>query len=296
MTENENDQEEVRGEEINLQYHWYLSAFGVIYFGSLLIPAIIFMSYIMLLYLPFFLDTSNFVSLFLQLEPLIASLLMPVIIICCYLIHIFIAALITRWFWSITEKKAPSKSGDIPRNIPSKYLNYYHIRSFIIKYPKNAVNRGPFPFLMRWLYNFIGTNKIGKGSVIEENLAADRFLDVGDNTYFGTGTAMTSHAVDGIFGNISYYKIKVGKNVTTGAYSMIGPGSEIGDDVVLLPISGVTKHNILKNDNYYFGGPIRRIFKKRLTEYLQVSIEDIQNANEKVKQYNEKKKKRIKDE
>ena len=76
---------------------------------------------------------------------------------------------------------------------------------------------------------------------------------------------------------------------------MIGPGSEIGDNVALLPISGVTKHNILKNDNYYFGAPIRRIFKKRLAEFLQVSDEDIQNADEKVKQYNEGKKRRAKD-
>jgi acetyltransferase-like isoleucine patch superfamily enzyme len=215
---------------------------------------------------------------------------MPLVIITCYLIHIFFAALITRWFWSITEKKAPSRSGDIARNIPSKYLNYYHIRSFIIKYPKNAINRGPFPYLIRWLYNFVGTSKIGKGSIIEENLAADRFLDIGENTYFGTGTAMTSHAVDGIFGNISYYEIKIGSNVTTGAYTMIGPGSEIGNNVSLLPVSGITKHNILKNDTYYFGVPIRRIFKKKLTEFLQVTPEDIQKADEKFKEYNRPKK------
>ena len=43
MTENEQQKEEKRGEEINLQYHWYLSAFAVIHFGSLVVPAIIFM-------------------------------------------------------------------------------------------------------------------------------------------------------------------------------------------------------------------------------------------------------------
>ncbi|MFW9941555.1 MAG: hypothetical protein ACFFFT_10985, partial [Candidatus Thorarchaeota archaeon] len=98
-------------EEINLQLHWYLPAFFVIYFASFLIPAIIFMMFIMLFYLPYFLEVRNFFTLFTSLPSLIASLTIPLIIIICYLIHLSVVALITRWFWGISEKRSPSKSG-----------------------------------------------------------------------------------------------------------------------------------------------------------------------------------------
>jgi hypothetical protein len=269
---------EIIKEEINLQFHWYLFLFFIIYFGSFLIPAIILMVYIMFFYLPYFLDTSNFILLFTQLEPLLASIFMPLIIVLCYLIHIFFVGLITRWIWRVTEKKSPTKDGIIPRNIPSKTLNFYHIRSFVIKYPKNAVIRGPFPWLINWLYNFIGANRIGKGVTLEENVGADRYMFTGDNCYFGVNGAFSSHAVEGIFGNISYFKVKIGNNVTTAGFNCIGPGNEINDNSWFLPMTGATKHNILKGNNYYFGAPLRRIFKKRLMDYLKVSEEDLQKA------------------
>jgi len=232
----------------------------------------------MLFYLPYFLDTSSFLLLFTQLEPLLASIFMPLIIVLCYLIHIFFVGLITRGIWRTTEKISPSKSGILPRNIPSKTLNYYHIRSFVIKYPKNAVIRGPFPWLINWLYNFIGANKIGKGTTLEENVGCDRFVTIGKNCYFGVNGAISSHSVEGIFGNISYFRVKIGNNVTGAAFNCIGPGSELKDHSWLLPMTGATKHNLLKGDNYYFGAPLRRIFKKRLMDYLKISEEDFEKA------------------
>ncbi len=43
-------------------------------------------------------------------------------------------------------------------------------------------------------------------------------------------------------------------------------------------MSGVTKHNILKGNSYYFGTPLRKVFRKRLIEYLQVTEEDLKRA------------------
>jgi hypothetical protein len=267
-------------EEINLQLHWYLPAFFIVYFASFLVPAIIFMMFIMLFYLPYFLEVRNFITLFTNFSSLIASLTIPLIIILCYLIHLFVVALITRWFWSISEKKSPSKSGIIPRNIPSKTLNFYHFRSFLIKYPKNAFSRGPFPWLVKWMFNFTKTNTIGKGSVIEEQIAGDRFVSIGKNSYLGTNAAISSHAVDGIFGNISFAKVKIGDNVTTAGFNCFAPGVDIGDNSWWLPMTGATKYNILKGNNFYFGTPLRKIFKKKVMEYLQVSEDDLKKAEE----------------
>ncbi|MFX1321021.1 MAG: hypothetical protein ACFFAQ_05180 [Promethearchaeota archaeon] len=280
-------------EEINLKLHLWLPAFYIIYFCSFLIPSIIFMIFIMLFYLPYFLEIKNFMSIFTNLPSLIASITIPFVIVICYLIHLFIVALITRWFWNYSEKKSPSKSGIIPRNIPSKTLDLYHFRSFIIKYPKNAFSRGPFPWLLRWMFNFVGTNKIGKGSVIEEQLAGDRFIEVGKNSYIGTNPAISSHAVDGIFGNISFAKVKIGNNVTSAGFNCFGPGVDTGDNSWWLPMTGATKYNVLKGNNYYFGAPLRKIFKKRLMEYLQITEDDLKKAEELMKNLKQNEKKKI---
>ena len=270
-------------EEIRLQLKVWLPLFYLIYYCSFLIPGAIFMLYILLFYLPNFLEVERFISLFTNLPSLIASLTMPAVIITCYLLHLIIVALITRWFWSFSEKKSPSKSGIIPRNISSKTLNYYHFRSFIIKYPKNAFSRGPFPWLLKWMFNFVGTNKIGKGSVIEEQVAGDRFVEVGENSYLGTNPGISSHSVDGVFGNISFAKIKIGDNVTAAGFNCFAPGVETGNNAIWLPMTGATKYNIMKGKNFYYGTPLRKIFKRKVMEYLQISQEDLKRAEE----YNE---------
>ncbi len=64
---NENISNSIIKEEINLQLHWYLPIFFIIYFGSFLIPAIILMIFIMFLYLPYFLEITSFVNIFTNL-------------------------------------------------------------------------------------------------------------------------------------------------------------------------------------------------------------------------------------
>ncbi len=275
-------------EEVNLQFHWYLLAFFTIYTLSFVIPGIILTLYLHFFFTPYFLGVENFLLIFTELNSLIVLLLMPVVIMICYLIHLFFVALITRLFWQHTEKVSPTKDGIIPRNIPSKTLNYYHIRSFMIKYPKNAFIKGPFPWLINWLYNFVGTNKIGKGTTIEEQFGADRYVDIGDNCYIGVNSGFSSHSVAGIFGNISYFEIKLGDNVTTSALNCLAPGVQINDNAYLLPMAGAIKHTILKGDNnYYFGAPLRKIFKKKILEYLKIS-EDYLEINEELAKKHQK--------
>jgi len=275
-------------EEVKLQFHWYLLAFFTIYTLSFVLPGIIFTLYLHFFFTPYFLGVKNFLSIFRELNSLIILLLMPLVIIICYLIHLFFVALTTRFFWRHTEKISPTKDGIIPRNIQSKILNYYNIRSFMIKYPKNAFVKGPFPWLINWLYNFVGTNKIGKGTTIEEQFGADRYVDIGDNCYIGVNSGFSSHSVSGIFGNISYFEIKVGDNVTTSALNCLAPGVQINDNAYLLPMAGAVKHTILKGDNnYYFGAPLRKIFKKKILEYLKIS-EDYLEINEELAKKNQK--------
>ncbi|MHA1488015.1 MAG: hypothetical protein ACTSSC_12710, partial [Promethearchaeota archaeon] len=49
------------------------------------------------------------------------------------------------------------------------------------------------------------------------------------------------------------------------------------------------KFNTTKGDNYYFGMPLRRIFKKKIMNYLKISEEDLSRAEElRIKQESEK--------
>jgi acetyltransferase-like isoleucine patch superfamily enzyme len=275
------NQNEVLKEDVKLQFHLYISIFALIFYFSWVIPGICFFWYVLQVFLPFVLETSNFLLIFIDLKSLIAFLLMPLVLIGCYLIRLFFLGLITKIFWKISEKISPSKSAVIPRNIRSRAANYYHIRSFMIKYGKNTFMKGAFPWLSNWFFNFVGSNKIGKGTTFEESVGNDKFIDIGENCYLGVNSTLASHVTEGIFGNISYFKIKVGNNVTTAAMNQVGPGSEIYDNSFLLPFAAATKHNVIKGGkHYYFGTPLRKIFRKKIMRFLGISPKDLEmNAN-----------------
>ena len=280
---------EIIKEDVSLQFHLYIIIFFIIYYISWVIPGFVFWIYFFFPFRIYFLENLGFISIFTNFKSLISLLFMPLVIILCYLLHLFLIGLITRLIWKITERISPSKSGIIPRNIRSRAANYYHIRSFMIKYGKNTFNKGIFPWLSNWFYNFVGSNKIGKGTTFEESVGMEKFIDIGENCYIGVNTTLASHLIQGIFGNISYFKIKVGNNVTSAALGNVGPGSEVFEDTYLLPLASTPKHSILKGGkNFYFGMPMRRIFRKKIMEYLSVKPEDLEkNAN--IEGYKDKK-------
>ncbi len=280
---------EVPREKIKLQFHWYLSIFFVIYYLSYVISGIIFMIYVVYIFVPNVLLVDTFIALFTHLDSLLAFLALPLVIIFSYLSRLFITSLVTRIFWKFTEYRSPTKDGIIPRNIGSKTANYYHIRSFMLKYGKNSFMKGVFPWLANFYFNFVGSGVIKRGSTLEESVVTDKNINVGRNCYIGVNSALSSHFVEGIFGNIVFFEIKLGENVTLGGFNNIAPGCELSDNSYLLPIAAATKHNKTKGDNFYFGMPFRRIFKKKIMYYLKVSEEDLERAEQlRVKQENEK--------
>ncbi|MHA2390675.1 MAG: hypothetical protein ACXAEX_01795 [Promethearchaeota archaeon] len=271
-------------EEINIQYFWYVIVFFTIFLASFLVPAIIFVIYLFKFFLRYFLTTSSFIALFTDLKPLLSLFSMPIVIIGCYLIRLFFISIITRGFWKLSEKKSPSKNGIIPRNFASRTLNYYHIRSFLIKYGKNVFMKGVFPWVSNWFFNFVGSNTIGKGTTFEESVGNDKFAVVGDNCYFGPNTTLASHMVEGTFGNIAYFQVKAGDNVTTSGTNQVGAGSEMHNNTFLLPLASTPKHSVLKGNNYYWGIPLRKIFRKKTMLYLNLTPKDLEK-NENIEGY-----------
>ncbi|MHA1670487.1 MAG: hypothetical protein ACTSV5_07885 [Promethearchaeota archaeon] len=284
----EDPKEEVLKEEINMQFKLYIFVFIVNFYFSWVLAGFLFLSYFLIEFMPNFLQVTSFITLFTNPRSLISLLLMPLIVIACYLIRMISVAITTRIFWRISERISPSKDGVIPRNIKSKAADYYHLRSFMIKYGKNLFTKGMFPWLSNWFFNFVGSSKIGKGTTLEESVASDKFVTVGKNSYMGVNATLASHLVQAIFGNIQYFRMHVGDNVTIGAMNQIGPGSEIMDDSYLLPLASTNRHSVLKGGhNYYFGIPLRKIFKKKTMNYLGITEEDLYK-NENMDEYLEK--------
>jgi len=287
---NLSNQNEIIKEDVKLQYHLYILIFAIIYYSSWVFPGICFFWYFLQVFIPHVLNVTHFFLIFIQLDSLIAFFSMPLVIIGCYLIYLFFLGISTKIFWKLSEKISPSKEGVIPRNIRSRAANYYHIRGFMIKYGKNSFTKGVFPWLSNWFFNFVGASKIGKGTTLEESVVNDKFVEIGDNCYIGVNSALATHVVEGIFGNISYFKIKIGNNVTAATTNLIGPGTEISDNSFMLPLACATKHSIVGKPtliNYYLGMPLRRIFRKKLIKYLGVSPKDLEK-NENIKGYTDK--------
>ena len=301
LSDSEDSEEETVIEEVRMQYGIYMLLFSIIYYISWIGPGFIFMAYFMMVFRAYFLEAPTFVAIFTELNPLLALLLMPIIIIICYLVHLLFTGFATKIIWAITEKISPSKNGIIPRNIKSKAADYYHIRSFILKYGKNVFVKGIFPWLSNWYFNYLKASKIGKGTTIEESILNDKFLTVGENCYIGFNSSLATHVVEGIFGNISYFEIKLKDNITFAAMNAIGAGSEVSDNSFLLPLASAQKHVKIgsqgekKRFGYYFGLPLRKIFKKKLKDYLGLSLEDLER-NENMEEYldNLEKKSKIK--
>ena len=281
--------DDIYRENVEFQYHKYFGIFLCIYCGSYLIPAIGLMFYLFLVFKPLFLGVTDLIVMFTSIESLLIFLTFPLVIICAYLIRLYFVGIITRIFWRYTERKSPTKDGIIPRNITSKTLDFYHYRSFMIKYGKNSFMKGIFPWLSNWFFNFVGASVIEKGSTFEETVSSDRNVHVKRNVYMGVNSALAAHLVEGIFGNIIYFRVNVGDNSTLGGFNIIAPGCELNDNSYLLPMAAATKYNTTQGKNYYYGMPLRRIFKKKIMGYLKISEEDLKHSEDlRIKQEIEK--------
>ncbi|MBY9014985.1 MAG: hypothetical protein KGD68_04765 [Candidatus Lokiarchaeota archaeon] len=280
---------EFQREIVQFQYQKYIAFFFFIYIGSYLAPVIALMFYLFLILKPLFLEVDSFIVVLTSLDSLIIFLTLPFVVVVFYLSHLFFLGIFTRISWNFTEKRSPTKDGIIPRDIRSKTADYYHYRSFMIKYGKNAFMKGIFPWLANWFFNFVGACIINKGTTFEESLSNDRNINVGRNCYIGVNSVLASHVVEGVFGNIVYFKVKVKDNVTLGGFNTIAPGCKLKDNSYLLPMAAATKFNTTKGDNYYHGIPFRRIFKKKLMEYIKISEDDLNRAEElRIRQVNAK--------
>jgi acetyltransferase-like isoleucine patch superfamily enzyme len=108
-----------------------------------------------------------------------------------------------------------------------------------------------FPYGMR-LYGL----KCGKNVHIATNTWIDSALvEIGDNSFIGYNTAISGHSNENRQFVIN--KAKIGKNCTIGAYCIVAPGVEIGDNTVLGALSGFIKDQKIPPNGIWVGAPAK---------------------------------------
>ncbi|MBD3194438.1 MAG: hypothetical protein GF317_05235 [Candidatus Lokiarchaeota archaeon] len=265
-----------KSKELAIPFHLYIASGWLIIGFSFIIPGFLFFLYVFGVLEPNLLNIPlNFSNIF-SFERILHLILVPVIFVSIYLLHLFFVALFTRWFYRFADKRGPNE-GVFDRNLnkESKILDYYHFRSFLFKYPIYVFTRSPFPWLINWELRFLGSNKIGKGTVIEESFLHSH-IDFGRNNYLGTYTHITNHLVDGVYGkeNLTFYGPKLGDNVIFESLTGALPGTEVNDNSTFLPIGSTVKLDKLNGDAIYSGFPARKLNEKEIIKLLGERIQD----------------------
>ena len=252
--------------ELSVPFQFYIVS-GIIIAGfSFIVPGMIFFPFLFGFIVPLFLNNPFSISLLLDWNFYLNLLLIPLGLIAIYLIHLFFIALFTRWFYRLADERGPDQ-GIFDRNmeVSSTKLDYYHFGSFLTKYPIFAISRSPFPWLLNWELNFIKSNKIAKGTTLEETFIHSH-VNFGKNSYLGTTSHVTNHVVDGVYGeeNLTFVGVEIGDNCVFSIHTGGLPGSEFGDNSTFLPGATTIKYDKVLGNAVYGGFPAKKLSKEEI--------------------------------
>jgi hypothetical protein len=91
------------------------------------------------------------------------------------------------------------------------------------------------------------------------------FTEIGDDVFIYPTSALSSHAVNTIFGKITMMKIIMGKNTTLFPGIIMGPNALTKDNMVIFPNTVLHKNWRGKPDKFYYqGSPGRPIDSNHL--------------------------------
>lgn len=258
------------GKELSVPFHFYIIAGWTIIGFSFVLPGFVFFLFFFGFLTPNLFGKSISLKLLLDVKTFLILILTPLIFIGIYLLHLFFVALFTKWFYKRADKKGPSQ-GVFDRNLDesSKVLDYYHFRSFLFKYPIFAFIRSPFPWLLNWELRFIGSNKVGKATTLEDTFFHSH-INFGQNCYVGTYAHITNHLVDGVYGdeNLTFFGVQIGDKSAFSLSSGVLPGTEIGENSNILPFSATIKFDKLGKNGIYGGFPSRRLNDEEVKKFL----------------------------
>ncbi len=112
-------------------------------------------------------------------------------------------------------------------------------------------------FLNIIYFRMIGA-KVGKNVQINSVSINDPWLlEIGDNSVIGGGASINCHTVER--GKLILERVKIGRNCTIGAQSLVWPGCEIGDGSILSTKSVLKKRSKVGEKQIWKGNPAKNI-------------------------------------
>ncbi|TFG17564.1 MAG: hypothetical protein EU530_10425 [Promethearchaeota archaeon] len=207
----------------------------------------------------------------------------PLVLLALYIFNLFCFASMSKLYYWMFNKIHPHKEliNALPRGDTAKDVQIYWTRNFFLRLIKWKFTKCPFPWLVNWMFNYVGSTKIGKGTVIDKGgYICQEYLELGENCYTGPMSGQSSHVNEGIYGGFTLKKIKMGNNSVLCTRCMLAPGVEVGENTQIITMSGVTKFSKLKPNSSYYGLPAGKISDKRFNKYIQLPEELIEKKKE----------------
>ena len=200
------------------------------------------------------------ISILFLIPMYIHLLVLPAFLVGLYYLYLILLVEFTALWANYWHRKSPPIQGVFKRvldDVKSKegqMIKYYHKRGFIIKFPMWLTSKSMWPWLVNRTLKKIGHNKIGKNVIYCDGYVGLEFTDLGDNVFIYPSSALSSHAVNSIFGKITMLEIKLSKNTTFYPGNIAGPGALTTENNVIFPNTVLHKSWRGKPDAFYYQG------------------------------------------
>lgn len=233
----------------------YIAIFLLLYFVAYMPVLIAFYFFFTELFYPLIFITPSDSSFFIHNTTMLILTFTPPVILLLHLSNIFLTVLITKVCYLIICKFNEPKQGVFHWKEKSKDYDFYFLRSFLLRYIKWKIQRGPYPWLIKPVFNFIGNCHFGKNCVIEDMYLAKEFINVGENAYLGK-ILLTNQLWDKA---LTIKGVNVGDGVVISDGCCIAPGTTIKKNCTILPFSITTKNDTLSSGSVYYDATVKKI-------------------------------------
>lgn len=157
----------------------------------------------------------------------------------------------------------PLRDGTFTLSSPE--MTAWLLHSSIANFPYRQIYRNHFDagfsFLSQTFYWALHHRiSISTQLAPDSHITDPRVTSVGPQTLFGEGSKVFAHFVEG--DELSIASVRIGKNVTIGAESVICPGVIISDGAVIGAGAVVVKNTVIGPNEIWGGVPARKIGEK----------------------------------
>ncbi|MBD3197829.1 MAG: hypothetical protein GF317_22450 [Candidatus Lokiarchaeota archaeon] len=233
----------------------YLLIFLFIYVFSYVLPLTSLGILLNVIYIPIINSSFPLIYAGIFNIPLFLISLIPLILLLLHILNICCVTVLTKLLYYIITKINSPKEGIFHWSQKSRDYRYYFIRSFLLRYVKWKIQRGPYPWLIKIIFNFLGNSSFGKGVIVEDMYLSKEFIEVGDNVYLGK-ILLTNQLWDKA---LTVKGVKIENNAVISDGSCIAPGTHIAENVMILPFSVTSKYEKLNKNEIYYGAPIKKV-------------------------------------